>query len=347
MGLLIVKIVGTFTHIVADRIHCGARPGECVYRYIRLLLSAVMAMLALPAPGGVSLAAQAAPTSGKLISTITGTVRDTAGRAVPEAIVYLAELRRSMRTRADGTFSLPDLTPGDYTIGVRVLGFVPVSERIRIDTGTTSVVFELTPALTSLPSVVTKASRGGLSGVILDGDGKPLRATEIRVQGAGVGGAKTDSLGEFFIPVKAGHYLVRVEKPGFERQLVSVTVPPGEGRRMSAALRQLERPPNPIEGANLFDMNHRMIRANPVWARYVTREDLLSFGSQNAQQVAQRYTASPLIDWECAKINGGPATAPLWSIDASEIEFMETTAAPPPRRIPLPYPCRHVVWLRK
>lgn len=295
----------------------------------------------------IPVAAQRTTAAAKGGSTITGTVRDTAGRAIPEAIVYLAELRRSMRSRADGSFSLPDLTPGDYTIGVRALGFVPVSERIRIDTGTTSVVFELTPALTSLPSVITKASRGGLSGVILDGDGRPLRATEIRVQGAGVGGAKTDSLGEFFIPVKAGHYLVRVEKPGFERQLLSVTVPKDEGRRMSAALRQLERPPNPIEGANLFDMNHRMIRANPVWARYVTREDLLGFGSQNAQQVAQRFTASPLIDWECAKINGGPATAPLWSIDASEIEFMETTAAPPPRRIPLPYPCRHVVWLRK
>lgn len=308
----------------------------------RMMLGLVMLLMAAgPA------AAQRTSAAAKVGSTITGIVRDTAGRAVPEAIVYLSELRRSMRTRADGSFSLPDLTPGDYTIGVRVLGFVPISERIRIDTGTTSVVFEVTPALTSLPSVVTNASRGGLSGVILDGDGNPLRATEIRVQGAGVGGAKTDSLGEFFIPVKAGHYLVRVEKPGFERQLVSVTVPAGEGRRMSAALRQLEQPPNPIEGANLFDMNHRMIRANPVWARYVTREDLLSFGSQNAQQVAQRYTASPLIDWECAKINGGPATAPLWSIDASEIEFMETTAAPPPRRIPLPYPCRHVVWLRK
>ena len=175
----------------------------------------------------------------------------------------------------------------------------------------------------------------------------------VRALGAGRGATKTDSLGEFYLPVKTGRYLVALERPGFARRLVSVTVPPDAGRRMTASMMALQEKPNPIEGANLFDLQQRLIRANPVWTRWVSREDLARFGSQNAQQVAQRFSATPIDGMECAKLDGGPQEALLWTIDVSEIEFMETTSAPARRRVSVPEQaglrtrCRHVVWLRR
>lgn len=310
----------------------------------RRLAASTLGFVALTMMARHRLAGQATPAS---VGSVIGTVRDATGRPIADAIVYLTELRREARTRADGMFRLEIRAPASYTIGARALGYRGVSQRLRLDTGVTRVAFELERLPEFLKSVVTTATRGGLSGVVLDDAGNPLANADVRALGAGVGGTRTDSLGEFFVPVKSGRLLVRVDKPGYRRHLVSVTVPPGDGRRMTASLSVQVEKPSPMEGTNLFDLQQRLVRANPVWQRLVTREDLLKFGDQNAQQVAGRFAAQPMSDEECAKLDGGPAEAPLWTIDVQEIEFMETTAAPPPRIPRVPTQCRHVVWLRR
>ena len=47
----------------------------------------------------------------------------------------------------------------------------------------------------------------------------------VRVLGSGVGSAVTDSSGEFVLPVKPGYYMVRLERDGYGRQNIGVTVP--------------------------------------------------------------------------------------------------------------------------
>jgi len=228
-----------------------------------------------------------------------------------------------------------------------------------MDTGSTAIVVELSRSYTSLPAVVSKATRGGLAGIVRDSSGSPVAGAEVRANGAGVGATKTNHAGQFFLAVKGGRYFVRIEKSGYRRQMVSVTVPTNEGRQIVAALSPQNGNRNPREAANLFDLQQRMIRANPVWSRFVSREDITNFNVRNAKQIAQRFAAKLLDDDECALIDGGPLDAPLWSIDADEIEFMETTAASPRRRTGAPAifdgtsrsiarrACRHVVWLRK
>ena len=75
-----------------------------------------------------------------------------------------------------------------------------------------------------LPSVVTQADRGGLSGVIADTDHNPLKDATVSVMGEGKA-ARTDFTGNFFIPLKAGQYMVRIEREGHVRQMMGVMIP--------------------------------------------------------------------------------------------------------------------------
>ncbi len=293
-------------------------------------------------------AAQAAPVSAdSAVGAVVGVVRDATGRPIADAVVYLAGVRREARTRADGAFRLSIPARGRYTVGARKLGYRGVSEEVRLDTGVTRIDLEMERLPDFLSSVITTANRGGLSGVVLDTDGNPVPNATVQPIGGGVGATRTNAQGEFFLGVKGGTYLLRLDKAGLRRQIVGVTVPKDSGRRMVATMAIQTEKPNPREGANLFDMQQRVIRASPVWQRLVTREDMIKFGSRDAQQVARRFASSPVSDEECAKLDGGPAWAPLWAIDVDEIEFMETTAAPGPRIPMAGMPCRHVVWLRR
>ncbi len=281
-----------------------------------------------------------------VVGSVTGFVRDPSGQPVRDAMVYLSGQRLQARTRADGSYWLPISAKGKYSLGARKVGYRGVSDDIRADTGVTRVDLELERLPEFLPSMVTTAVRGGLSGLVLDEGGNPVANARVMAIGGG-SSTQTDERGEFFIPVRSGKYLVRVDKEGLRRRVIGVTVPKDQGRRMVATLAVQTTPPNPREGANLFDLNQALIRGSPVWQRIVTREDLIRMGVQDAQAVARRFAASPILDDECATLDGGPSTAPLWAIDVQEIEFMVTTAAPPPIRTDGPFPCRHMVWLRR
>lgn len=315
-------------------------------RRLFVLLSGVALALSMPAPRAV-LAAQTSPArSDSIVGSVIGFVRDPAGQPVRDALVYLSGQRLQARTRADGSYYLSINAPGKYTLGARKVGYRGVSDQITVDTGATRVDLELERLPEYLPSSVTTAVRGGLSGLVVDENRTPIANATVTPIGAGTG-TRTNEQGEFFIPVRGGKYLVRFEKRGLSRRIVSVSVPKDSGRRMVATMNAQTERPNPREGANLFDLHQELIRGNPVWQRVVTREELVKMGVQDAQQVARRFTASPIIDEECARIDGGPSVAPLWSIDMQEIEFMVTTAAPPPVRVDGPFPCRHTVWLRR
>lgn len=287
------------------------------------------------------------------VSAISGTVSSSEGVGLSDAVIIVHELAKETRSRAGGDFRFEGIPSGTYVVSVRLIGYSSQSQAITVGERDTRVDFRLRPISTALASIVVAAERGGLSGIVLDSMGDVLPHATVRVLGAGLGATKSNTLGEFYLPVKAGHYMVAIELVGFSRRLVSVTIPADAGRRITAQMLALIEKPNPLEGANLFDLQQRLIRASPIWTRLVTREDLAKFGSKNAQEVAQRFSATPIDGAECAKLDGGPQWAALWTIDVSEIEFMETTSAPPRRRMGVPQlagartPCRHVVWLRR
>ena len=313
---------------------------------IPVLLFGAALGLSLPTSHAVLTAQSSSAPRDSIVGSVIGFVRDPTGQPIRDALVYLNGQRPEARTRADGSYYLAVSARGKYTLGARKVGYRGVSDQITADTGVTRVDLELERLPEFLAASVTTALRGGLSGLVVDENGTPIANATVTAIGAGTGG-RTNDQGEFFIPVKGGKFLVRFEKRGLSRRIMSVSVPKDSGRRMLATMRVETEKPNPREGANLFDLNQALIRASPVWQRLVTREDLVRFGVQDAQQVARRFGASPIVDEECAKIDGGPSVAPLWSIDVQEIEFMVTTAAPPPTRVDGPFPCRHTVWLRR
>ncbi|MCM3906467.1 MAG: TonB-dependent receptor [Pyrinomonadaceae bacterium] len=62
-------------------------------------------------------------------STLNGTVVDEQDAVVPDASVLVTDVkegfRRQVKTERDGTFAVQVLAPGNYTVSVRHLGFVP------------------------------------------------------------------------------------------------------------------------------------------------------------------------------------------------------------------------------
>jgi Carboxypeptidase regulatory-like domain/TonB dependent receptor len=64
-------------------------------------------------------------------ATLSGIVADSTGAAIAEADISVVNtdsgFARSLRSAADGTFSVPDLPPGPYRVVVRRAGFAPAS----------------------------------------------------------------------------------------------------------------------------------------------------------------------------------------------------------------------------
>ena len=95
---------------------------------------ATLTTLALTAPFGRSVAAQAA--SETPVAGIRGTVMERAGGApIDGAVVTLAEASRSATSGRSGAFEMLGVAPGSYALSVRRLGFRPIAVRITIRAG--------------------------------------------------------------------------------------------------------------------------------------------------------------------------------------------------------------------
>jgi hypothetical protein len=291
-------------------------------------------------------------TPARVPGTLSGVVVDSLGIAVPEATVYVTELRRTTRTRDNGTFTFDGVKPGTYTVGAQAIGYISATGQVTVSAGGGVVRIEMTRVAATLQSMITTANRGGLSGVIGDTSYKAIAGVTIKVLGSGVGSAFTDSTGEFFLPVKPGHYMIRLERTGYARQLLSVTVPDREGRRISAWLTPQSEAASIMEGVAAFDLEQRLMRRSPMWSKVYTREDFATLNIGDAQEAVQRFIGSRPDNWACAYIDGDKSKrAPLWSLNAAEIELLEVygsrNTSPARRGSKDPFKCDHWVWLRK
>ncbi len=287
--------------------------------------------------------------------TLSGVVVDSAGLPIAGAELRLFTRATTLRSRADGTFRFDSVAAGRHSLLARAIGYE--AQVVTLDVrGAGFVSITMKRVATSLPAVVTRARPGGLSGVIADTAFRAMDGVSVKALGSG-SAALTASGGRFFLPLKPGSYLIRLERDGFARQTISVTVPRDSGSQIAAWMVPQVGKPNPVEGANLFDLEQRLMRRSPVTSRLYTREDFKRIGYRDARSAAQAFAVGPIGDDECALLNGGPSWVPLWSIMADEIEFMETYARSGNTRRARsirgrvdarpPGGCNHVVWLRK
>ena len=106
--------------------------------------------------------------------TVTGRIVDTAGHAVPQAIVEVAELGTSVTTSAEGAFRL-NIAPGRYTLAVRRHGYAPVVREVVVTPGTpTELQIMLTPSAFQLEPLTVTATRQPLPS-----QSSPLPATAL------------------------------------------------------------------------------------------------------------------------------------------------------------------------
>jgi len=252
---------------------------------------------------------------------IVGVVLDTANHPIENANVGMRKPRREARTSTNGRFQLSDLAPGTYEVTVRRLGYeTTVANYIVADSGGVAR-FCLVPEARGLAPMITSASRSGLAGIVGDSTYKPVAGAEIRALGANAS-TLSDATGSFYLPLKPGTYAVWVSKAGFDRQTLSVTIPPDSGRQVAVWLGS-PRPDKNRYASNLEDMRGRILRANPMYSSLVSSEKIGLYSTDLAG-VAQAESKGGRVHDDCeAVIDGGPMTLPLYMIDKADVAMME------------------------
>lgn len=285
-------------------------PLNAIALLLTLLLStpAVNAQVNIPKPAGPR--------------TVTGIVTDTMGIAMGNVDVIIATLRKITRTKEDGTFRLDSVPIGRYAVTARKIGYLGLTPRVVVGPEGGSVHIEMIRYNTVMPSMITIAKAGGLSGIIGDTAYHALPNVKVTVLGGGES-AVTDSSGAFFIPLRAGKYMLRLDQDGYARQTIGISIPENEGRSIAAWMVPQQGKSNPMEGRNLFDLNERMVRASPVSSEYYAREDMEKKGMLDLQALA-RHSANGRITPDCmVTVDGGPRRTSLASLTTSEVEFVE------------------------
>jgi len=283
---------------------------------------------------------------------LVGVVRDTTGVPIDSVEVSIPSLQRRSFTKLDGSFLFGDIKPGKYQVRARKIGYAAQTrEFVVADSGGTGA-FALLPLPYVLRPVITSAGRGGLSGVVGDTAFNALVGANVRLLGKSAS-TKTDSLGQFYLPLQAGSYLVRVTQPGFVDRLVSVIVPKDSGQRIRVTLAPPTRPLTIREFHNFDDLNSRLNWRSRANTRVYTRAELLQMKIEwvyDAVMIGYHeiHSGPPgSLDKDCAAIvNGGPAYTEIGKLTVDDIETVEvyggsTTQSMPVsngRRPPKPVP---------
>ena len=287
----------------------------------RVLKSLALTIAMMTGSVAIANAQTAAPrTAGP--NTIAGVVTDKNGRPLPDAEVFLRQLQQRARTRDDGTFTFVALKKGRYDITARHLGYYSKNYRVTVGDSGGTVTIKMERVAFSLPSVITTADRSGLSGVIADTALKAMSGVRVQIMGS-ARRATTDSAGGFYIDLGPGQYLVTLQRDGFARQTIGVSVPPQGGRQMAAWMVPQQGGANNRETQNLLEMSQRLMRISPVWSKFYAREDMEKMGAPDLRQVASM-SAMRQLNPDCPVIvDGGPYIVPLWQLEVRDLEFVE------------------------
>lgn len=141
------------------------------------------AAAAAPSPqvGVVAPAPDRTPHTGAtpaIVPGIIGTVRDSAGRPLANAQVFVSVVNRALQTDADGTFLLRGLAPGVYHVDVSLIGYAPQHAVVTIPVSGDDVRLD----------IVLRRSALRLTGVIVSAaptGTDPLAVTQATVELSG------------------------------------------------------------------------------------------------------------------------------------------------------------------
>jgi len=92
-------------------------------------------------------------------TTVTGTVTDREGRALPGASVFINEGGQAYGSATDpqGRYTIEGIPSGSYTLIARFIGYVESRKQVTLDGGETTVNFSLRLSTQEIPEVVVTA----------------------------------------------------------------------------------------------------------------------------------------------------------------------------------------------
>ena len=171
-------------------------------------------------------------TAAAQFGALKGVVVRPDGRPVPGADVVVMGTAMRVKSRADGSFLLQGIPPGDYEILFRKLGFDPASFTLNVVAGQQQEVqVKLATIVQQLDTVnVVTTVFNEVSGSVRDSLGRAIVGADVEIDGT-PHKMRTRADGRFlFLDVPTGRFLMRVRKLGFSQV-----------RRSIEMVKQLER----------------------------------------------------------------------------------------------------------
>lgn len=274
----------------------------------------------------VSAGAQAAPRN------VVGTVRDSLGRPLEDAVIVLNPMTASRATRADaqGKFRFDRVDPGRYTMRTTWIGYLPDERTIEVPASGLEVSVTLTAVPFRLDTLTVVGRRTGILGTTVErADFSALGGVDVRVMGT-EHRVRTPADGRFsFGAVRFGGWVVQASRDGYATMLIQVAVPDTAAVELAVALDTARTKGQQITNGRVREMQMRINRAQSNSSALVAFQE---FGVRSKQplDVALRSSPSFLIKGlrlegkECVLIDGMPRPSILATdIVADDVAFVE------------------------
>ena len=246
--------------------------------------------------------------------TVVGTVRDSAGRPLENAVIALdpAGAIRSTRADAEGRFRFDGVNPGQYALRATWLGYQPVDRTILVPREGLEIAIVLARLPFQLDTMRIVVRRTGIIGTAVQKSNfVALGGVDVEVLGTRHR-TRTKSDGLFVFPeLREGSYIVLGSRKGFASRILPVPVPSDEAVEIALALDSAATKGQLIVNNRIQDMQMRRRRAGVTTSAIVGRHELLAVGKQSLD-VALRYAPSFLykaLIWgnvECVYVDGIP-----------------------------------------
>ena len=213
-------------------------------RVVRLaLVTALAMMIGAGALEAQDTTARAGADSARLPRTgaLRGVVAGQDGSPLGGVDVVVMTTALRVRSRADGSFQVNGMPPGDYEVVFRRLGFDPASFILRVVSGQQQ---EVQVKLAKLPQKldtvnVTTTVFNEVSGVVTDTSGRSLAGVDVEIDGTDHRMRTRADGGFLFLDIPAGRYMLRVRKLGYAQVRRSIEMAKQLERRMGIQLTPL------------------------------------------------------------------------------------------------------------
>lgn len=267
--------------------------------------SRIAIVAALSAPTQVTMA-QATP------GTLTGIVRDSAGRPLRDAVVVLDPNTDIRATRADasGRFRFDRLRARRYVMRTTWIGYQPDERTVDLPEGGLDLTITLARVSFRLDTMTVVARRTGIFGTAVDKqDHHALGGVEIALVGTRFR-TRTSSDGKFSFPeANEGGFLVMGKREGYETISLAVAVPDTASIELVLAMDSLRTRAQQRENVLFQDMTMRVNRGQTNFSTLVVSQEFITARRQTLD-VALRFSPSFLAknmvlkNVECIYING-------------------------------------------